>query len=743
MIGTALACLVATTSFASASCRRTHDGGVPVRTSLYPQRVPLKTGSLAVGRPHSLYYEVHGKADGAPALFLHGGPGAGCFRRHAGFFDPDHYKIVLFDQRGCGRSTPKGELTDNETPFLVEDCEALRRHLGIERWSVVLGGSWGVTLALALAIAHPTRVRALVLRAVCLMRAREIEWLFGARGGAARCAPEGWKRFADAAPFDAREEDKGEVLLRYARAFAGHATDPATSSKAASSWMDWESAITALGASLTACPTPGGRKLPSGVAPPACWAWDPERQRWELRDAAGMPSELTIACDVADNNGSSSSSSSALSDACEALSISDMEVRETLVEGWTDRVVGAVNAKRKPRPLAPPSPQSQPPKPPPPPPPAALKPAAPGATAGWVPAQAILTSHYSAAAGFLRDAELLTGVDALRGKVLCIAVQGANDMICPPYTAFELHEAWPEMTLRVVPRSGHSMYDGGLLSEVIRATDELKLAEQREAAAKQPQPRTGTIKPRRLPRRRKPAQMSAAAPQYSLGASSLAASAAASLHERAIHVELGFLSGSVLSRAREAAHELIESYGTQAGLGAAQAIDAVIRTTDYVDLLAASTPLPRDLFPVVEAIEALRESLARETGRPLVEDCELQLLRYPVGGHYSRHVDDSGVANRDGSVGALHHSISALLRYARVRRGGALRRSISVLIYLTPEGWSTETDGGALRVHMGEDFDVSPDAGSLVLFDSARVPHSVLPTRRERLVIAGWLMEEW
>ena len=148
-----------------------------VMRQLYPVGAPLTTGNLAVSSVHTLYYELHGKADGVPALFLHGGPGAGCARRHAGFFDPTHYRVVLFDQRGCGKSTPRGSLEGNDTPSLVADCEALRRcfaaslarpaalpfesplfgcrHLGIETWELVLGGSWGVTLALAYAARHP------------------------------------------------------------------------------------------------------------------------------------------------------------------------------------------------------------------------------------------------------------------------------------------------------------------------------------------------------------------------------------------------------------------------------------------------------------------------------------------------------------------------------------------------------------------------------------------------------------
>ena len=192
--------------------------------SMYPVGSALQTGNLAVGNGlHTLYYEVHGKADGEPALFLHGGPGAGCAQRHAGFFDPKHYKVVLFDQRGCGKSTPKGCLVDNETPHLVSDCEALREHLGVDEWACVLGGSWGTTLALSYAVAHPTKIHGIVLRAVCLMRSKEILWLFG-ENGIARLLPEGWHAFANAKA-SAQEGTRKKRALRQQRGAAPSAAE--------------------------------------------------------------------------------------------------------------------------------------------------------------------------------------------------------------------------------------------------------------------------------------------------------------------------------------------------------------------------------------------------------------------------------------------------------------------------------------------------------------------------------------
>src|SRR5579872_5220953 len=139
------------------------------RRDLFPPIEPYATGTLAVDHRHTLYWEQSGNPHGVPVVFLHGGPGAGATPTHRRFFDPASYRIVVFDQRGAGRSTPLGELHDNTTRHLVGDIEKLRRHLGIERWAV-FGGSWGSTLALAYAEAHPKQCRALVLRGIFLCR---------------------------------------------------------------------------------------------------------------------------------------------------------------------------------------------------------------------------------------------------------------------------------------------------------------------------------------------------------------------------------------------------------------------------------------------------------------------------------------------------------------------------------------------------------------------------------------------
>ncbi len=163
------------------------------RRTAYLYREPFARGSLDVGGGHRIHFEQSGRPDGQPVVVLHGGPGSGSRPKQRGYFDPERYRVILFDQRGCGHSTPHGRLIDNTTPHLVADIEALRRHLGIERW-LVFGGSWGSTLGLAYAVAHPERVEALVVWGVFTGSAEEIGWTFGP-DGAARVYPLEYERF--------------------------------------------------------------------------------------------------------------------------------------------------------------------------------------------------------------------------------------------------------------------------------------------------------------------------------------------------------------------------------------------------------------------------------------------------------------------------------------------------------------------------------------------------------------------
>ena len=203
----------------------------------YPAITPFRTGSLAVGDGHELYWEMCGNPTGSPALFLHGGPGSGCPPNSRRWFAPDRYCIILFDQRGCGRSTPHASLEHNTTAHVIADIEALRVALEVEQW-LLFGRSWGAALALAYAEAFPERTTAMVLSGVFTARRSELDWLY--RGGAAHLFPEAWSRFVG---FIA-EPDRGDLVAAYhARLTCG---DAPFEDGAARAWCGWEDAISTL-----------------------------------------------------------------------------------------------------------------------------------------------------------------------------------------------------------------------------------------------------------------------------------------------------------------------------------------------------------------------------------------------------------------------------------------------------------------------------------------------------------------
>ena len=214
---------------------------------LYPEVEPFRTGRLEVGDGHSLYWEESGNPDGKPVVFVHGGPGGGSSPLHRRFFDPARYRIVLYDQRGCGRSTPHAsapdaDLSSNTTWHLVDDLERLRLDRGIERWQV-FGGSWGSALALAYAQAHPGVVTELVLRGIFTLRRSELDWYYN--GGAANLAPQWWERFE--APL---LRAFGELPAGFDRIAGYHDllfdADPAVHRPAGVAWTTWEAATSHL-----------------------------------------------------------------------------------------------------------------------------------------------------------------------------------------------------------------------------------------------------------------------------------------------------------------------------------------------------------------------------------------------------------------------------------------------------------------------------------------------------------------
>jgi len=206
------------------------------RQDLYPPIEPYTTGMLPLDGRHTMYWEQSGNPHGVPIVFLHGGPGAGATPTHRRFFDPSHYRIVVLDQRGAGRSLPLGALEDNTMRHLVEDLETLRRHLAIDKWAV-FGGSWGSTLALAYAEAHPARCRGLVLRGIFLCRRSEIDWFLH---GMRTVYPEAWRAFTGFLP----ENERGDLLGSYYRRLID--ASPGLHMPAARAWSTYEGACSTL-----------------------------------------------------------------------------------------------------------------------------------------------------------------------------------------------------------------------------------------------------------------------------------------------------------------------------------------------------------------------------------------------------------------------------------------------------------------------------------------------------------------
>jgi len=210
---------------------------VGTRRGYYPTIEPYRTGRLRVSAVHEIYWEESGNPKGKPAVFLHGGPGFGSEPNHRRFFDPARYRIVLFDQRGCGKSTPHASLEENTTWDLVADIEKLRVELGIERW-LVFGGSWGSTLALAYAEAHPERVTELVLRGIFLIRKSEIDWFY--QGGASALYADAWEKYVEPIP----EAERGDLLRACHRRLTGD--DERERMRAAKAWSIWEGSTSCL-----------------------------------------------------------------------------------------------------------------------------------------------------------------------------------------------------------------------------------------------------------------------------------------------------------------------------------------------------------------------------------------------------------------------------------------------------------------------------------------------------------------
>ena len=312
--------------------------------TLYPALEPFDSGYLPVSGLHEMYYEQCGNPDGKPAVFLHGGPGGGGDAAPRRFFDPARYRIILLDQRGCGRSRPHAELRENTTWDLVADIEALRTRLKIERW-LVFGGSWGSTLSLLYAQAYPGRVTELVLRGIFLIRPAEIAWFY--QQGASELYPDAWEHYLSFIP----EEERDDLLHAYHRRLTG--PDRQVAVEAARRWSVWEGSTSHLLASASTVERFGAEHF--------------------------------------------------------ALAFARIE------------------------------------------------------------------AHYFVNQAFMDEpGQILRDVGRLR-HIPAVIVQGRYDVVCPMRSAWDLHRAWPEAELRVVPDAGHSAFEPGIVHELITATDKFAL----------------------------------------------------------------------------------------------------------------------------------------------------------------------------------------------------------------------------------------------------------------------------
>lgn len=313
------------------------------RRSLYPEIEPFDSGMLPVSELHTLYYEQCGNPHGKPVVFLHGGPGAGCNAKCRRFFDPKVYRIVLFDQRGCGRSTPHAELRENTTWDLVADIERLREHLRIANWQA-FGGSWGSTLALAYAETHPERVTELVLRGIFMLRRAELEWFY--QGGCDMLYADAWEKYLAAIS----EAEHGDLIAAYHKRLVSD--DPSVRLAAARAWSVWEASTSFL-----------------------------------------LQNEAYIAASAGDEF---------------ALAFAGIE------------------------------------------------------------------NHYFVNGGFFEhDDQLLRNASRLR-DIPAVIVQGRHDVVCPMRSAWDLHRAWPQADLRIVPDAGHSAFESGNVHELVSATDRFR-----------------------------------------------------------------------------------------------------------------------------------------------------------------------------------------------------------------------------------------------------------------------------
>jgi proline iminopeptidase len=308
--------------------------------ALYPPREPYIEGKLKVSDIHTIHYEESGNPQGKPIVLLHGGPGGGCPPYYRKYFNPEKWRLIMFDQRGCGKSIPHAELRENTTWELVRDIEKLREHLGIDKW-VVFGGSWGSTLSLAYSQTHPERCKGLILRGIFMLRQLEINWFY--QEGASYIFPDAWEEYVKPIP----PEERDNMLTAYYKRLTSN--DMKVRLEAARAWSIWEASTSRL---------------------------------------------------------------------------------------FLDKQLMQIFGESE-----------------------------------FAEAFARIECHYFINKGFFEDDDqLLNNVDKIR-HIPGVIVQGRYDVVCPMISAWELHKAWQDSKLIIVPDAGHSISEPGIMSALIDATD--------------------------------------------------------------------------------------------------------------------------------------------------------------------------------------------------------------------------------------------------------------------------------
>ncbi len=310
---------------------------------LYPEITPFDSGYLKVSDMHTIYWEQCGNPEGRPVVFLHGGPGGGLNNDYRRFFDPQHYRILLFDQRGCGKSTPHAELRENTTWDLVSDMEKLREKFGFKNW-IVFGGSWGSTLALSYAVTHPEVTAGLILRGIFMCRSSELKWFY--QSGAHEIFPDVWDKYRDHIPV----AERGDFISAYYKRLTS--TDAQTRLQAALIWSYWEAATSRL-----------------------------------------IPQSDAIA-------------------------------------HYEDPEVALAFAR--------------------------------------------IECHYFMNKAFFKIDDFLLSNAPHLAKIPGVIVQGRYDVVCPVRSAWDLHKAWPTSRLEIIKDAGHSIFEPGIRSALIAASDEFR-----------------------------------------------------------------------------------------------------------------------------------------------------------------------------------------------------------------------------------------------------------------------------